>query len=218
MPVSTPRWQEASRETCSGGARQTGWGWGPSRPQFGGAGVPVPCVQIGGLLFLLRGSAAPGASIDRQARGNASPTTFRCATKRTEHMHRPATWLTKSCCCSIQRLRRTPGFLWFDESGPVEPNPFCCINYPYRRATASIELYHLKHTDLVEWREVLCSDIHRSVEDADSCLAVYDAGDGTARRVFGNTVRGLRERLAPSAPYSAAARHVGGAPRCASGC
>jgi len=102
-----------------------------------------------------------------------------------------------------------PGLLWFDESGQTVPNPNCCNNvngYPHRRATASIELYHLNHTDVVERRKTLCSDIRRRVEEADRYFGKYDTGDGTARQAFEGAVRDLRERLAANAPYSATAR------------
>ena len=63
-----------------------------------------------------------------------------------------------------------PGFLWFDETGQVIPHPVCGNNpegYPRNRASTSIELYHLNHTDLVERRKTLCSQVRRRVEEAD---------------------------------------------------
>jgi len=102
-----------------------------------------------------------------------------------------------------------PGFLWFDETGQVVPSPICGNDgnrYPHQRATASIELYHLNHTDIVERRKVLCFDIRRRVEEADRYFGRYVTGDGTARQAFDDAVRDLRERLAVNAAYSATAR------------
>jgi uncharacterized protein (TIGR02646 family) len=102
-----------------------------------------------------------------------------------------------------------PGFLWFDETGQAMPNPVFCGNpkgYASSRAAASIDLYHLNHTDLVERRMTLCTQMRRLVDEADRYFEKYDAGDGTAREAFENAVRGLRERLSATADYSATAR------------
>lgn len=102
-----------------------------------------------------------------------------------------------------------PGFLWFDETGQVVPNPAICGNvkgYAHRRAEASRSFYHLNHTDVVERRKALCADIRRSVVEADRYFQKYDAGDGTAREAFQNAVRALQERVSAKAEYSAAAR------------
>lgn len=102
-----------------------------------------------------------------------------------------------------------PGFLWFDETGQTTPHPVCCDNvngYAHKRATASISLYHLNHTDVVEQRKVLCADIRRQVAEADRFFQKYDAGDGTAREAFQNAVHALLGRLSPEAKYSATAR------------
>jgi uncharacterized protein (TIGR02646 family) len=102
-----------------------------------------------------------------------------------------------------------PGFMWFDETGQAMPNPVCCTNvngYAYKRVDTSKLFYHLNHADIVERRKALCADIRRSVREADRYFQKYDAGDGTAREAFENTVRALRERLSAAAEYSAAAR------------
>jgi len=106
-------------------------------------------------------------------------------------------------------VKADPGFLWFDETGRAMPNPICCSNangYPHKRVTVSIELYHLNHTDIVERRKDLCSDIRRRVEEADRYFGKYDTGDGTARQAFEDAVKDLQERLEANAPYSATAR------------
>lgn len=102
-----------------------------------------------------------------------------------------------------------PGFLWFDETGQATPSPACRNNtngYPYKRATTSIKLYHLNHTDVVEQRKILCADIRRSVEEADRYFQKYDTGDGTGREAFEDAVRHLVERISAHAEYSATAK------------
>jgi uncharacterized protein (TIGR02646 family) len=102
-----------------------------------------------------------------------------------------------------------PGFLWFDETGQAMPNPVFCGNvdgYACKRAGASMQFYHLNHTDIVERRKALCADVRRRAAEADRYFQKYDAGDGTAREAFENTVAGLRDRLLASAEYSATAR------------
>ncbi len=102
-----------------------------------------------------------------------------------------------------------PTFLWFDETGQPVPNPVFgndANSYPYKRAKTSIRLYHLDHTEVVERRKLLCSEIRRRVEEADRYFEKYDTGDGTARQAFEDVVRNLRGQLAADAPYSATAR------------
>ena len=104
-----------------------------------------------------------------------------------------------------------PGFLWFDETGQAITNPTFCSNpegYGAKRATLSLDLYHLNHTDLVERRKVVCSDIRRVVDDVNRYFKKYDEGDATAREAFENSVRDLRSRLSVKAEYSATARSM----------
>lgn len=101
-----------------------------------------------------------------------------------------------------------PGLLWFDEDGQAVPNPICSgpNGYPYKRAEVSIHFYHLNHSDIVDKRKALCSEIRRRVEDADSYFGKYDTGDGTARQAFNDAIRDLRQWTLPEAEYSATAR------------
>jgi hypothetical protein len=100
------------------------------------------------------------------------------------------------------------GLLWFDENGMPAPNPICKDpnGYPYKRAEASIHLYHLDHTDVVERRKALCFEIRRRVEDADRYFDKYSGGDGTARGAFSDAIGDLKGKLAATAPYSSTAR------------
>ena len=102
-----------------------------------------------------------------------------------------------------------PWFLWFDETGRARPHPSLCDNvsgYPFRRAEASIRLYHLNHMDIVEQRKALCADVRRRATEVDRYFQKYDAGDSTAREAFENAVAALRELLVASARYSATTR------------
>jgi uncharacterized protein (TIGR02646 family) len=104
-----------------------------------------------------------------------------------------------------------PGFLWFDETGQAVPHPELCSNpesYSTRRATQSTDLYHLNHKDVVERRQAVCLEIRRTVAAVNRFFRKYDAGDGTAREAFEDTVRSLQSRLSASAEYSATARSM----------
>jgi len=104
-----------------------------------------------------------------------------------------------------------PGFLWFDETGQAIPNPQICGNpegYGAKRATQSLDLYHLNHTDLVERRKAFCSDIRTAIGDVNRYFKKYDEGNATAREAFENAVRDLRGRLSAKAEYSATARSM----------
>jgi len=102
-----------------------------------------------------------------------------------------------------------PGLLWFDETGQAVPSPVCGGDpdgYPHKRATTSIRLHHLNHTDVVERRKALCFETRQRVEDADRYFKKYMEGDGTARGAFEGAVRDLVSRLAAGAAYSATVR------------
>lgn len=104
-----------------------------------------------------------------------------------------------------------PGFLWFEETGRSVPHPVCGTNnkgYLFLRATTSIELYHLNHTDVVERRKALCRWIRRRVEEADRYYRKYGSGDRTARQAFEDAIGELRSCLAQEAEYSAAAKSM----------
>jgi uncharacterized protein (TIGR02646 family) len=106
-------------------------------------------------------------------------------------------------CCNSD-----PSFLWFDPDGRPAPNPTLCGNssaYTHRRATESIRLYHLDHSDVVERRALLCKDIRKEVEEAEDMLIKYHAGDTTAKIAWNSSVAKLRQRYADSEEYSSTA-------------
>jgi hypothetical protein len=101
-----------------------------------------------------------------------------------------------------------PAFLWFDPDGKPAPNPTLCGNdksYTHRRATESIRLYHLDHSDIVERRAVLCREIREDVEDAERMLKKIDNGDMTAKEAWNTAVKKLKKRYSPEVEYSATA-------------
>lgn len=107
-------------------------------------------------------------------------------------------------CCATD-----PALLWFDEDGQPRPNPTHCSDtngYACKRAEKSIELYHLKHTDIVESRLALCNTIRQDLRDADNMLRKANQGDMTARTAFATAVRQVAAKLAPTAAYSMTAR------------
>ncbi len=103
-----------------------------------------------------------------------------------------------------------PPLLWFDEDGVAVPNPLCCRNstsFAHCRATESIRLYHLNHSDILEQRRILVEEIKDILQKADDYFYLYDHdGDMTAKDSFTDRIGELRRRLGKTAEYSATTR------------
>lgn len=107
-------------------------------------------------------------------------------------------------CCATD-----PALLWFDEDGQPRPNPTHCSDtngYACKRVEKSINLYHLRHANIVEARLALCNRIRKDLGDADTMLLKANQGDMTARTAFATAVRQVADKLAPTSAFSMTAR------------
>jgi len=108
-------------------------------------------------------------------------------------------------CCETD-----PPLLWFDEDGKSVPHPHLCGTqgtFLYERVTTSITLYHLDHHQIVDRRQQLYQMIKRKLAQAEEKLRrLRDYADMTARQSLEESMRELREFMAPEQPYSATAK------------
>ena len=66
-----------------------------------------------------------------------------------------------------------PALLWFDEDGCAKPVTPDCHAWPHLRATKSIEIYHLNHTDIKEKRQGVANHCKRLVDEAEEKWPAY---------------------------------------------
>jgi uncharacterized protein (TIGR02646 family) len=78
----------------------------------------------------------------------------------------------------------------------------------YKRAMASIDLYHLDHTDLLEARLELAREIKELVELGNTCYEQAGAGNQAAARGCDFVVTKLRNMMGEGAEFSMAVRDL----------
>ena len=106
-------------------------------------------------------------------------------------------------------IRTDPGLLWFDEDGSAHPT-YLKSDAPwlYRRARESINIYHLNHSDLKEFRQRVRNKCRRKVGEGDEAWKEFSRGLPRAEEQFKKAVEDLEELIAENAECSAAARAI----------
>ena len=100
-----------------------------------------------------------------------------------------------------------PDLIWFDEDGMSRPlHSVDAAEWPHRRATESIQIYHLNDEDIRQARLAVCNECKRTVADADESWRAYRAGSPVGQDRFTEAIRRLTERLQRDVEYSATAR------------
>jgi hypothetical protein len=104
-------------------------------------------------------------------------------------------------------VKTDTGLIWFLPDGTAIPKwNEKRESLQYKRATCSIELYHLNHTNLLELRRELCNYIGRLVEDGNVHFARYMNGDQSAWYSYNRVVEELSRTKEKSAEYSKTAQ------------
>ena len=100
-----------------------------------------------------------------------------------------------------------PMLLDFDDDGrPVARHP----DHPVRRlrAETSIRLYHLDHSDLVEYRRVLAIELNDKIEAANLLYDRVDEGDAAIKGSYTSHINDLKNAIAERGQLSAFARKI----------
>ncbi|PCI04645.1 MAG: hypothetical protein COB78_10155 [Hyphomicrobiales bacterium] len=102
-----------------------------------------------------------------------------------------------------------PGLIDFDETGAPMP-AFSEAEHigKNKRATVSIDLYHLDHADLVDKRKILAVKIAREVKVADRLFPQTESGDANIDASFREHIRFLADCANERAELSAFARRI----------
>lgn len=72
----------------------------------------------------------------------------------------------------------------------------------FEKATKSIFLYHINHTDFVRERIKIRDNLNKHIEDAKRYYARLDDGDANDDYIYGRSIEQLRQACNESAPFS----------------
>lgn len=98
--------------------------------------------------------------------------------------------------------------LYFGEDGEVGPRFPAAASKLLTRVEASIDIYHLNHTDLIEARLELLNRIRTSVELGKAYYSAWQHGDKDAMPGFHTAVTFLKQLVTDRAEFTYAARDM----------
>ena len=102
-----------------------------------------------------------------------------------------------------------PRLLLYKEDGEVIPR-YKNSSFPklFKRADASIYLYHLNHSNFVRARQELRYEIADQIEEAREAFQFLETGDSTHTSRYENAIKILLSKISDEAPFSAFCREM----------